>query len=477
MVRRAALALPLVAGCNGCVEADPLPPAAIVLVLDGVRTDEFSSRFASDLTGVPGDEYAAETWRAVAPDATVVRAALNPGITITAPAHASMVVGRDEALANFPVDTARGPGRYLPELPTIFEEARAQLGLGEDEVFFLANTELLSPVAESLYPGFDGGARYDLVLDNGKPVNDDTPVMEELLARIEAGGPRLVFVNLHDVDRAGHYGEGDAYIDDVAKIDGLLADFWKALERDHPDLVPSLLLVVTADHGRHRHDDHDGFHNHGDACTGCREVPLMLLGAAKAGQDLDATVTSVDLAPTLAAHLGIDLPWAEGLPFAEALGALDTPRRSGDVDVSASGERIALRSWRDDREARSEVVVDGEVVSTPGIHAAEAPTLLYTAGGARVCFREIDLATGEDTLPWRARCLAESDGAWVEMGFPDDEVGPFFRASLTERDGRLWAAWPNNPHGMTDLGEEGGVGLAVAAWDPATGWTDRLWAR
>ncbi len=475
---RRLLPLVLLTGCNGCTVEDPLPPTVIVLVLDGVRTDEFSTATASDLTGVPGEEYADETWRTLVGEGTVQRAALNPGITITAPAHAAMVIGREEPFANFPVDTALGAGLYIPELPTIFEEARAQLDLEEDEVVFLANTELLLPLQSSLFPGYAGGARYDLLIDEKKdaPVNDDEPVMEALLELLDSR-PRLVVVNLHDVDRAGHYGDGDAYIDDVDKIDGLLADFWQAVERDHPALRENLLLVVTADHGRHRHDEHDGWHNHGDTCTGCREVPLLVLGPAKAGEERDDTVVNIDLAPTIAAHLGFDLPWAEGLPWVEAFDGLDGAARSGEVEVSASGSHVAAQAWRDDRDARSEVLVDGEVLSTPGTYAAEAPVLVDATDGARVCFRELDLATGEDTLPWRPRCLAEADGAWSEMGFPDEEVGPFFEVAFVERDGQLWVAWPNNPHGSSDIGVDGGIGLAISSWSPTGGWTDRLWAR
>ena len=473
------LALATLTGCNGCAsEADAGPPIAIVLVLDGVRTDEFAGAATSDLTGVTGEAYAEETMRDVVPDATRVLGALNPGVTITAPAHAALLTGREEPYANFPLDPAIGPGLYRPEHPTIFEELRAQLGLSEDEVVLLANTELLMGVTESLAPGYGGGGRYDLVVDTEKdaPINDDAPVVDALVALLDAG-PRLVVVNLHDADRAGHYGEADAYVDDVAKLDGLVADFWRTVKTDHPGLADRLLLVVTTDHGRHRHDDNDGWHSHGDACTGCRELPLLLLGAAEAGVERTDIVTTLDLAPTLAAHLGVTLPWAEGLPYLDALPAFDGQDiafRTGDVHVSAAGGRTAHQAWRDDREARSDVRVDGAVVSTPGIFAAEDPTLFTSDIGTHVCFREIDLAADADELPWRPRCLAEADGGWAEMGLPDETVSPYWRLALTERDGQLWAAWPNNPNGGTDAGDETGVGLAVAAWDPAAGWGEAL---
>lgn len=473
---RALSALLLLGGCKGCTATDPLPPTVVILVLDGVRTDEFSGTAISDLTGMSGEAYAEETWRTVVPDGTIVRQGLNTGLTITAPAHVALLTGRNETFANFPVNTDIGPGLYRPELPTLFEEARAQLALPEDDVVLLANTELLSPVTASLYPGLGEGARYDLIIDEAKgtPANDDTPMFDALLELLDTH-PRLVMVNLHDVDRAGHYGEDDAYIEDVAKIDALLADFWAEL-RTRPELTERLLLFVTTDHGRHRHDEHDGWQNHGDACSGCREVPLLLLGGARAGDERADIVVGQDLAPTAAAWLGIDLPWAEGIAFTEAFEDLDTPVRSGEVDIVAAGEREAVRVYASDRAARSEVYVDDELVSTPGVFAAEAPALTDAPDGPRVCFRELAL-DGGDTTPWVARCLAGGDAGWTEMGFPDAEVSPFFRAALTERDGRTWVAWPNNPNGTTDLGAEGDIGLAIAAWDATTGWSERLWAR
>lgn len=456
------------AGCAGCEAPEPVgPPVVIVLVLDGVRVDEFTTRWPSDLTGVSGEEYAEATWSTVVPGSTVVRAARNTGVTVTAPAHAVLVTGREERYANFPLD--EGPGLYRPELPTIFEEARAQLGLGITDMVLMGNTELIAGVTSSLYPGFPGGASFDLVgTRDGRPERDDAPVFDALLARLDHD-PRLVIVNLHDADRAGHFGEDGEYAANVGKLDELLATFWTTLVEERPELVERLLLIVTADHGRHRHAEHDGWRSHGDSCTGCRDVPLLLVGGARPAQERDDEVTLLDLAPTMAAWLGIELPWADGLPYGEAFDRLDATARAGETRPALAGAHAAFQRWRDDRTARSEVVLDGEVVSSLDAHAAEEPVLHAAGDAAWACFRELDVATGEDFLPWRARCLAHADGAWAEIGFPDAEVGASFRPALRARDGVLWAAWPRNPDGAADIGLNGEVALALAPWTEA-GW-------
>lgn len=462
------LPLALLASCAGCEpEVEVKPPIAVVLVLDGVRVDEFTSAWPSELTGVPGEEYAEETWATMVPGATVVRAARNLGVTVTAPAHAVLLTGREELYANFPIDD--GPALYRPELPTLFEEAREQLGLPVEDVVLMGNTELIEGVTSSLYPGLGMGARFDLVATgDGRAERDDEPVFEDLLALLETE-PRLVVVNLHDADRAGHFGEEGEYADNVEKLDDLLAEFWTTLSEERPDLVERMLLVVTADHGRHRHDEHEGYRSHGDSCAGCREIPLLLVGGARPGQERTDDVALLDLAPTLAAWLDVELPWADGLPYGEAFDRLDATARSGDVHVALSAGRTAYQRWRDDRSARSEVRVDDALVSTPGIFSAEAPVLLETADGARLCFRELDLDPDAEFLPWRPRCLAEIEGEWAEIGFPDAEVSPAFRPALIEREGVLWAVWPRNPDGAADTGLEGEVALAFAPWT-AEGW-------
>ncbi|MDP2317178.1 MAG: alkaline phosphatase family protein [Pseudomonadota bacterium] len=474
--------LPLVVACTG-PDADkgPHAPSVIVLVLDGVRTDELTATGTSDVTGTSGEAFATHTWDTLAPAGTVVRAIRNTGITITAPAHAALVTGHVETFANFPVDATIGPGLYRPTLPTIFEAARDQLGLEEAQVLLLANTELLEPIDRSLYPGAGAGAETYEVFDpeTGHPVGEDAPVIEALLERIDTTAPRLAVVNLHDVDRAGHYGGGDAYQDGVAAVDEQIALFWDEVQAARPAYADSLLLIVTADHGRHRHDDDDGWHNHGDSCTGCREVPLIVIGGgAVAGEILEGTVTALDLVPGIAAHLGITMPWAEGLPNLALFPELEGDTREGDVAIAADGGLTAVQRWLDDAEQRSEVRVDDAIVSTAGVFAAEAPTVLDADGGGRVCFREQALEAVDETWPWVARCLARpsSGGDWQDIGFPDPEVAPFFRAALTERDGVTWAAWPYNPRAAGEPGVGGRIGLSVASWTPSGDGTEGGWS-
>jgi|GEM_PF-1787260 len=480
------MVLPLLLACNPPdpkveegVDTTDYPPSALIIVLDGVRVEEWSSSSrASDLTGVPGEEYARDFWAKVVPDAAIVRTAYNPGITITAPGHLQMLTGRIDPFANYGIE-AQGAGWYRPEHPTLFEEAREQLGLtAPNDVVLLANSELLMPATASVHPelGEAWGATYHLVYDRDKPdapANDDTPVFDAMKDHVKEDHPRLMVVNLHDVDRSGHYGADGAYAGDVQKIDDLLSEFWRWIGDHHPGYRDELLMVVTADHGRHRHDEDDGWRNHGDACTGCREVPLFFVGAgAQAGEEVEgATATLLDVGPTVAAHLGIELPYAEGLPLAPAFDALDAPARTGTVDLHLGPRHVLSTRWLDDYGRRSEVVRDDAVISTSGVFAAQAASFSNVGDGGYWCLREIALIDGEASWPWTPRCFQDVSGNAVDIDFPEDEVGLSWAPQFFSVGDETWVAYEHNPNGIGELGANNEVGIRARRYQEST-WSE-----
>ena len=465
----------LLTGCQDCRhEVRPeAQPSAMILVLDGVRSEELTSDDrVSELTGVSGQTYASEIWETLAPQAATLRAALNPGATITAPGHAQMVTGRIDPYANFAL--SNGPGLYRPEYTTIFEEARSQLGLAADEAVFIGNTELLQGAVQSIQPGSAASAgTYTLLYDPDKasaPINDDDPIVEAIETAVRDRRPRLLVANFHDVDRAGHYGAADAYIKDVKKLDGLLPRLWSWLGEADPEYRDQLMIFIVADHGRHRHENDEGWHNHGDSCSGCREIPMMVLGPdVEEGSLLNGNWTLLDLAPTLAAHIGFDVPWAQGLPIDEVLDANSLARsaRSGEVGLSRDG--AAWTRWLADDNARDEVIVDGEVVSTPGAMFAEGPTA-FTGPTTRVaCWRELSILLDTLYWPWTGTCRIDAGSGWIDAAFPD-EVGTNWSPTFAEADGQLWAIYNQNPDGIGELGVDDNVGLRIRSWSSAAGW-------
>ncbi len=454
-----------------CAQRDPAVPYALVLVIDGVRTDELTSPHRSTITGVSGEEWAAEAWDELAPRAAVVRSALNTGVPTTAPAHAALLTGRSTSYANYPAPGAR-PGPYLPDVPTLLDEASAQLGLGADGAVLLANTELLSGVASTV----GGGGRFVYIGDARGPAITDEPVFDAIRAAIDDGPPRVLIANLHGADRAGHFGDDGDYEARVQEAQSAIAELARWLQRRHPVYWDHVMLMVTSDHGRHREETADAWRSHGDDCRGCREVPLFVVGGgARAGTIGDGPWGIDDLAPTLAEHLGIDLPFGRGLPLSPLVDGLGGGR-SGELLGDVDGDLRGTRRWTDRFERRAEVWVDGSRLSDLAAHDADAVTVARGDGGDLACFRELVLDESADTWPWAARCLWRRDGPWEEVGFLSGApIGPGWSADITALPGGTFAvAWVENVETTADFAE--GVGLGLATWSPEDGWGPRVLA-
>jgi hypothetical protein len=458
-------------------EADAVDGTAIILVMDGVRLEESLGDEPSSATGEYPQAFMPSTWSSLLPEGARASQAWSLGATTTTPAHAVLISGRRQPLANYSV--GGDVGLYRPELPSLFEAVRDQLEASEEQVILVANTELVHPVERSLWPDAAGAGwvwvgQED---DPAVPSHDDRAVLAELKAQLEAQPTRLALVNLHQVDRSGHYGNDEAYLDDVRGLDDPIAELWTWLQT-RVDYVGDTTLVLISDHGRHSYSDDDPhWRHHGDNCNGCRRVPALVLGpGVSAGVDLADPLLLADVAPTLAAQLGVELPWADGLVLEGLLEQPSgAPSRSGLAGVALAGGLVAELRYQDDPNHRSALWIEGQQLSDPDALQVEAPTLARSGEKAWLCFRELLLTPGEPDTAWQARCFASDDGgdSWQTMAPPVDTVGPMWQAALVAgADGKLLAGWVNNLNATATggaEGEQGEVSLELGRYDG--GWT------
>ncbi|HJN74268.1 MAG TPA: alkaline phosphatase family protein [Myxococcota bacterium] len=457
-----------------CRPASQAERSVIVIVVDGVRVEESLSEEVSELSGLAGRDHWPGIWSELAPHGTVLTNVRNQGTTITAPAHATMFTGARIPLGNMAVD--EGVGLYRPERPTIVEEARRQLDLDADEVMVMANQSLISPMTWSMMPGYGeelGATWFHVVSSPGseRPAPEDSQVFSTLERQLEAGEPRLVVANLKAVDRVGHYGDGvEDYLEAVEKVDGPLVSLWAHIQ-DDPSYAGNTVLIVTSDHGRHRLGDPGGddyWRNHGTAVEGDRQIPVILLGAGvEAGIEDDTPYALSDLAPTVAALLEIDLPWAEGLPMNVAL-VEDVEGRSGVAQVAAAGDELVLVEYASDPGARSAVTWNGELVSSDEAWAAEAPAVVADEEVAYACWRE--LIQDEEASPWVPRCAMRGPSGLTDLEPPVDEVNAHWRPDMRLSDGGLALSFVDNPDDIAQPGIDGEVGpvwfrLVAGAWE------------
>jgi hypothetical protein len=432
---------------------------AIVVVIDGIRVEEISSTAVSPLTTTTGEEWASHLWSKLAPEATIVRSAIIPGSTTTSPSHAELLSGTSLHLANLPLNRIQTT-LYRPELPTLVQFAD-QLG----NTIFIGDTNLLGDSAGSVYPGYisTGGYAQPILDQEG---SEDGAVMDEVLSRFKAEYPILTVINLHEVDIEGHRAEEGVYAQKILEADARVAQLYEWVKMQ-PDLKDRVLFVVTSDHGRHRTGAMDPiWAEHGDSCSGCREVPLFVAGPPVVpGQLLEQTWLEYDTTALVAAWLGVEMPHGTGL-LPEGVFELESKSRQGEVSVSVAGEHQAVKVWQDDPEHRSRVEVDGEVISSPEALMAETPILAASGEELAVCWRELTVDYEEDEWPWVPRCLKKTQGIWEDIGFPLDEVKHSFKPSLLWENQNLWVAWSQADWNEGNYGQDT---IQVARYSTA-GW-------
>jgi len=123
----------------------------------------------------------------------------------------------------------------------------------------------------------------------------DAAVGEEALRLLQEADPSLLVVHLSDVDRAGHAGGvGDGYRAAAQRADAVVSRMVEVTEG-------TATLVVTSGHG---HVDQGG---HGGPEPEVLTTPLILAGPG-VRQVSQAEVSQADVAPTVAALLGVPRP-------------------------------------------------------------------------------------------------------------------------------------------------------------------------
>ena len=470
-------------GCGTGTGAAQVPVGhLVILVTDGARIDETFSNLVS-VTNV--EEDSADFWPSVRAElldqGTLVLPAYASGATITGEGHAAILTGVREAQPTWPSD--EGPGLYRPIHPTLFELVRAAWSAPESSALLISNTVHLSGHTWSLYPGLgeDEGSDYDYLTEEGSevPLGTDTGVLDGLWSHMESTEIRVAMANLHQMDRSGHYGAPTAYGEDVKAVDAALVEFWDEIQAD-PTYQDDTVLVIVADHGRHRWEeetDPPDYKNHGDECVGCRQIPLLILGpGVREGAVITSARTLEDVGATAQWLLGAPSPMAEGQVICDAL--VDPPAtsgRSGEVHPAARGALSASQEWQEDPDHKSIILADGEQLSSADALHAEAPQVTTDGDRDVACWRELFVdqdATFElrDSWPWLGRCLTRTSAAptWTDISPPFDEVSPYFNPAIElDSGGRIWMAMVDNHTGNWESPDQA---IRLLRWTDARGW-------
>ncbi len=443
----------------------------VIVILDGVRVED-SLGSGRALDGVATESVLPGFRATLLPLGALVTPAVQTGATSTAPGHCDLLAGRNVPYGHFTIPKAAGVGDYIPEWPTFIQAFLA--GDATRTALITGDTPHTAGLVGTLYPGFTGVATFENTADGGFGDEDDTAAIDTLLLHLQTDAPDFALVNLHAADTFAHLADEASYMEAVRASDANLLRVWGAIQT-LPAYKDQTLFVITSDHGRHALGNPADWEGHGDVCAACRQVPIFMAGPGVAqGVSVATPYALIDIAPTVAHLLNVDVPFADGLVMADVLGAAEgaITDRQGSVELSGGRAGVDLLG---DPAHRSRVSVDGVEISDPLAMEARGPVALdlhSERGGTMTCWRELD-PSGTELWSWHAACAETLAGVWTAFSFPTESVDPWWSPALAEVEGEVWTAWVDNPSGGVPKDDEPAQPVRVArrvhgAWIRAT---------
>ncbi|MFD8568211.1 alkaline phosphatase family protein [Streptomyces sp. NPDC059639] len=170
----------------------------------------------------------------------------------------------------------------------------------------------------------------------------DTGTTSRAVAQLKSANPDAVFLQLDNVDHAGHsYGAASQqYLDAIHGVDGQVGQLVDAVKSRATYANEDWLILITADHG---HTDAGG---HGGSTWPERQTFMIAVGSTVTAGSTRYDVKMPDIAASALAHLGVAIDPAWGLdgrpiqqPTPDAFDSLRA-KLTGPVDESGIGTGV-----------------------------------------------------------------------------------------------------------------------------------------
>ncbi len=271
----------------------------IILVIDGPR---YSETFGESTM-----QYIPNFRDSLLPQATFFSNFSNNGSTFTNAGHAAITTGRYQRVEN--------SGLEAPKYPSIFQYYMRYQKRNYNDAWIITSKGKLDILANSTHKDWRNNnlARTWCGPEGeGYGYGNDPYTMQVVDSVIRNFHPRLMLVNLLDVDVHGHAKNWDGYIKGIRTTDQQALDLWNMIQKDSI-YRDKTALFITNDHGRHCDGHKDGFVSHGGGCSCCRKISLVALGPDfQKGKVVSDPYELIDITATSAKILGLNMPLSKG---------------------------------------------------------------------------------------------------------------------------------------------------------------------
>jgi hypothetical protein len=198
--------------------------------------------------------------------------------------------------------------QLLAEMKAVLEVDYERIGWGVPSTSTFMNPEVKQTFLTAL---------TDFIHGPTAPTSGDELtflVAKEVLLRL---GPALLMMNFSDVEVA-HSGSYSLHLGGIHRSDSICQRLWRFIQST-PDLRDSTTLIIMNEFGRDPDGSGtNGFFNHRTDTECCRMAWSMVLGkAVKSPQVVERVVRQVDMAPTIASWMGLEVEKGSGQRLSE----------------------------------------------------------------------------------------------------------------------------------------------------------------
>ena len=447
------------------------PENVLVITIDGIRNDEAFEAESLNLRHI---------WNDLRPLGTIYRRFWNRGWTATTAGHNTIACGVRQIVRN----NSGTDQDIRPDQPTFFEYFRSRFGLPESKagaIMGKGNCRCVDFGLEGSY-----GENYKGFLIYNAPDSTISNLVHQAMDSIQ---PRLLYINLRDVDGAGHGGIDSVYHQSIITADSIVYEFWQHIQAIPPYsdtfYKDKTVMIVTSDHGRND-DAHGGYQGHGEWDHGCRDLMFLALGPGIRQNQVinDIDRDQIDIVPTVGYILGFPTYFSEGEEMEEIFTTDFKPKKyrgfsySYDFGLNLSNTQKFSREpeiavdrngrihvvWTDNSRGEWEVYyrksVDGGLTWSPTRILFDFPgndsvmwfanidgddSLIVSAMGYAKIGQEIDslppsrIDTTFVWYPWVATSIDEGDN-WHITSMPDSNMGSY-ASPVAVKNGRYSIAY------------------------------------